>query len=389
MFTDVLHILLWIAVIILLFGSIDDLIVDVMYWAFRSGYKNKITPVRDYENLEEKPIALMIGAWNESKVIGRTLNYILQNTKYDNYRVFVGVYPNDKDSISVLQEYIKKSNKIVLSINATDGPSTKADNLNNIYSNIKTYEKKYGKFSLISVFDAEDFIHPYVLKLQNYYINYKNYDTVQIPVTPIRSKISGFFHKTYCDMFAELHQKDMITKQEIDSYIPLAGTGMCFSRKIFTMLEKGMNSLDPISTYKMDNETFGIVHTKKKPRLIYTTVATVLIILIFLMYNNSQSVQNQTESNNIQTVLQDTTHYPYYDGQTLFIKNYNNTISIQVYSFNTQKLALNMFNKLNLKTEYMVSMNETDGTYRISLGHFSSIEEAKKNVIKIKECIND
>lgn len=391
MLHTIFQIILWLAVVILLFGSIDDLIVDIMYWVYRGNYKHKIKPVREYQDLPEKPIALMIGAWNESKVIGRTLSYILSNMKYENYKVFVGIYPNDTESVRIIKEYMNKSNKIIMSVNAVNGPSTKADNLNNIYSNIRTYEKKHGEFSLIGVFDAEDFIHPYTLKLQNYYINYQGYDCVQIPVTPIRSKISNFFHKTYCDMFAELHQKDMITKQEIDSYIPLTGTGMCFKRNVFQMLEKGVDTLNPISTYKMDDDTFGTIHSKSRPKLVYTTIAAAIIILIFAFSSSSPLDIQQTENKqDTVKVVNTEIQYPYYDGDNLFVK-YDNKISVQVYSFNNKKLALKKYIELSkvIKNKYPILLKDVNNMLKLSIGEFKTIDETKQHLKEIRKYIDE
>lgn len=299
---EILNILLWITVIILMVGGIDDLLMDFMFFFNKRNYKKKLVSVRKYDDINEKPIALMIGAWNENKVIKRTVNFILNNIKYSNYKIFIGVYPNDMNTISEVYDLMKISDKVILSVNAANGPTTKADNLNNIYSNIKSYEKKYEEFSIISVFDAEDFIHPYTLKLQNYYINKVGYDSVQIPVIPIRSKLSGFIHKTYCDMFAELHQKDMIIKQQIDSYVPFAGTGMCFKRSILYELEINGKNLEPISTYRLsDTDTIQIEKINRKPKLIYWAI--ILIIAVSLLIGNVQlSNISSTQKNNIEQI---------------------------------------------------------------------------------------
>ena len=130
-----------------------------------------------------------------------------------------------------------KDHRVILCLNPQDGPTTKADNLNNSYACIKEYERQFGEFDVILIHDSEDFIHPLSLKLFNYLIMYKGNYGVQIPVLPIKSRLGKMYHRTYCDAFAELHTKDMIVRQAMGSYMPFAGTGMAFNRKAFHYLE--------------------------------------------------------------------------------------------------------------------------------------------------------
>jgi hypothetical protein len=137
-----------------------------------------------------------------------------------------------------------KDPRIIACINSQDGPTTKADNLNNIYASVCEYEKVFGEFEIILVHDAEDFIHPGALKLYNYLIGYQGYHGIQIPVIPLKSRHGGVYHRTYCDAFAEIHTKDMIVRQGMGSFIPFAGTGMGFHRKAIYLLEKNNEILN-------------------------------------------------------------------------------------------------------------------------------------------------
>lgn len=238
MIYDIFQILLWVTAIMLFISGIDDLYLDLLYWLQRRKYKKKLPDFSDMFDKPEKPIAIFLGAWNESSVIGRTLSYAVRNLNYTNYRFFVGCYPNDPETIRVVQEISKKEPRIIPCINNLDGPTTKADNLNTLYAGLIEYEKHYGAFDVILVHDAEDFIHPNSLKLYNFLLGYKGYHAVQIPVIPIKSKLGKLFHRTYCDAFAEVHTKDMIVRQAMGTFIPFAGTGMGFHRKTFNYLEK-------------------------------------------------------------------------------------------------------------------------------------------------------
>jgi adsorption protein B len=103
--------------------------------------------------------------------------------KYSNYQIFVGVYPNDTKTLEVVKRIAQKNNKIVICVNGDDGPTTKADNLNNVYHSIKRFESDNNRhFDIVLIHDSEDFIHPLSLKLFNYILMYGGIDAVQIPV---------------------------------------------------------------------------------------------------------------------------------------------------------------------------------------------------------------
>ncbi len=265
MIYDIFQILLWVTAIMLFISGIDDLYLDLLYWMQRRKYKKKLPDFSDMFDKPEKPIAIFLGAWNESSVIGRTLSYAVRNLNYTNYRFFVGCYPNDPETIRVVQEISKKEPRIIPCINNLDGPTTKADNLNTLYAGLIEYEKHYGAFDVILVHDAEDFIHPNSLKLYNFLLGYKGYHAVQIPVIPIKSKLGKLFHRTYCDAFAEVHTKDMIVRQAMGTFIPFAGTGMGFHRKTFNYLEKYNYDVEMKKVNKFSfDDPFNTQYTEKR-----------------------------------------------------------------------------------------------------------------------------
>ncbi|MCC6865097.1 MAG: phage adsorption protein NrfB [Ignavibacteria bacterium] len=235
---EVFTVLLWICSILLVISGIDDVLVDLLYWFNRWKYYRSLPKMDDVLSAGENSIALVICAWREYKVIGRTLTYALSKMRYSNFTIFVGVYPNDTKTLEVVKRIAQKNNKVVICVNSHDGPTTKADNLNNVYESIKRFEKDNGKnFDVISIHDSEDFIHPLTLKIDNYLIMHQGIDAVQIPVVPIKDDRGKFIHRTYCDAFAEVHSKDLIVRQALKVFIPFAGTGMSFRREIFMNLD--------------------------------------------------------------------------------------------------------------------------------------------------------
>lgn len=235
---EVFTVLLWVCSVLLIISGIDDVLVDLLYWFNRWKYNRSLPNMDDVLAASENSIALVICAWREYKVIGRTLTYALSKMRYSNFTIFVGVYPNDTKTLEVVKRIAQKNNKVVICVNSHDGPTTKADNLNNVYASIKRFEKDNGKgFDIISIHDSEDFIHPLTLKIDNYLIMHQGVDAVQIPVVPIKDDRGKFIHRTYCDAFAEVHSKDLIVRQALKVFIPFAGTGMSFRREIFMNLD--------------------------------------------------------------------------------------------------------------------------------------------------------
>jgi len=255
MVIELLIILVWIAAIALILSGLDDLYVDISYWLHKRKYKNSLPELKQIMSAEESPVALVIGAWNEYSVIGRTLSIALNKIKYNNYRIFVGVYQNDERTQKEVWRFAKDDPRVIMCVNPKDGPTSKADNLNNVFDCIRLYERTHTDFSVILIHDSEDFIHPLSMKLYNYQIAHNGYHAIQIPVVPIKSKIGKLFHRTYCDAFAEMHTKELIVRQSLNAYIPFAGTGMAFNRKIFNYLEtqdeKHLNDIN--ENYKNNN----------------------------------------------------------------------------------------------------------------------------------------
>jgi len=203
---ELFYILLWTCSVLLIISGIDDVLVDLLYWFNRRKYKRALPDLEAVTRADENPIALVVCAWREYKVIGRTLTYALSKMKYSDYQIFVGIYPNDTKTLEVVKRIAQKNNKIVICVNSHDGPTTKADNLNNVYNSIKRFETDNGRhFDIVLIHDSEDFIHPLSLKLYNYILMYEGIDAVQIPVVPIKDDRGKFIHRTYCDAFAEVH----------------------------------------------------------------------------------------------------------------------------------------------------------------------------------------
>ncbi|WP_371368823.1 cyclic di-3',5'-guanylate-activated glycosyltransferase NrfB [Pseudomonas sp. QL9] len=244
----VLYALKWLAIVlaILMFLlGLDDLFIDLVYWGRRL-----IRRLRIYSRFEpadeqrlyatpEKPLAIMVPAWNEVGVVGEMARLAASTLDYENYQIFVGTYPNDPDTqadVDAVCLHFPNVHKVVC---ARPGPTSKADCLNNIIDAILRFEADARvQFAGFILHDAEDVISPLELRLFNYLLPAK--DMIQIPVYPFAPEWKGFTAGHYVDEFAENHGKDVIVREALTGQVPSAGVGTCFSRKaIASLLEDG------------------------------------------------------------------------------------------------------------------------------------------------------
>lgn len=220
--------------IILLISGLDDLLLDLYYWYHRLFHPEKINKYRIekpevLEQTTEKPIALFVPAWHEYDVIDKMLLSACRTLDYSKYEIFVGVYPNDPQTLAKVREVQAIYPRVHPVLASHEGPSTKADNLNDIFKGMIRYENATGKrFEVIVMHDAEDVIHPKSLKIHNHFI--PKYDMVQLPVFPLAAPGGKIVHWTYADEFAENHTKDMVTRQLYSPFIPSAGVGTGYNR---------------------------------------------------------------------------------------------------------------------------------------------------------------
>ncbi|WP_053120522.1 cyclic di-3',5'-guanylate-activated glycosyltransferase NrfB [Pseudomonas sp. P1.31] len=231
--------------LLMFFLGLDDLFIDLVYWG-----RKLIRRWRIYDKFEradeqrlyaiaEKPLAIMVPAWNEVGVVGEMARLAASTIDYENYQIFVGTYPNDAETqadVDAVCQHYPNVHKVVC---ARPGPTSKADCLNNIIDAILRFESEAKiQFAGFILHDAEDVISPMELRLYNYLL--PNKDLIQIPVYPYAPEWKGFTAGHYVDEFAENHGKDVIVREALTGQVPSAGVGTCFSRKaISALLEDG------------------------------------------------------------------------------------------------------------------------------------------------------
>lgn len=230
------------AIALLIFvNALDDVFVDVAYVLRRAYRAIFLLPRYDRSSAQsmralrepQKALAICVPAWDESAVIAQMLERMVQTLRYDNYRIFVGVYCNDPDTAQAVQALCARNHdcahRIRLVRHLTDGPTSKADCLNSLYRYI-VEEDAWAKAQPVRgivLHDAEDIVHPSEMVVFNDLIG--RADIIQLPVAPLARPLTDLVGGHYLDEFAESHTKDLVVREALGSPLPCAGVGCAFS----------------------------------------------------------------------------------------------------------------------------------------------------------------
>ncbi|WP_281004388.1 glycosyltransferase [Mahella australiensis] len=199
------------------------------------------------EKLDSQPpklLAIVIAALHEEKVLEPVIDNLIATMHYPRsmYHIFIGVYPNDEATTAVADALGQKYQNVHTVINVLPGPTSKAQNLNNVISYIRQFELDHDyRFSAITIHDSEDVVHPYELKMTNFLI--EEYSALQFPVFPLqrmpnwKNFFSGMTSGTYADEFAENHFRIMRMRDSMVAVVPSAGTGFVLSHEILDYYE--------------------------------------------------------------------------------------------------------------------------------------------------------
>jgi adsorption protein B len=231
--TAAAHEVLLFAAVGLLIGGIDDLAVDLIWighgvarWFRRYDRADAASLALP---LAPGRIAVLIGAWDESVVIGSMLTHALATFDHRDYRIYVGAYPNDPATIAAVQSVAGSDSRVRLVVGPRDGPTTKADCLNQIWHALLADEVAEGRaYKAVVLHDAEDVVHSSELRVFDTLI--ERFDLVQLPVLPLVDRHSRWVSGHYCDEFAEAHGKQLVVREAIGAGVPSAGVGCALSR---------------------------------------------------------------------------------------------------------------------------------------------------------------
>lgn len=238
--TTIFTILVIAVLLMYIFATFDDVIFDLIYLLYRRKFKANSLSNEEIENDKPKRIAIMIPAWKEAGVVAPMIRSTLALTNYSPLHIdfFVGVYPNDRETLEEVRDLALEYVNVHCVVNNKPGPTNKSQNLNFVYSYIEQFElDNRFEFEAVGVHDAEDVIHPYTFRLYSALLN--KHDIVQLPVFalfPKGSFLNRIIASTYADEFAEHHLHHVPIREHLGMFVPSAGTGFCMRREVMRSL---------------------------------------------------------------------------------------------------------------------------------------------------------
>jgi adsorption protein B len=200
--------------LLILANGIDDLAMDAMYPAALLA-RRRLPPSR-----ARLRFAILVPAWDEAAVIGPMLRRLLGTLDHPDFRVFVGVYPNDPATRAAVLAV--EDPRVLLVTTDAGGPTTKAHCLNCLWRVARAGDGP-GRFDAIVLHDAEDVLHPDELSV--FEAALVDAAMVQIPVLPLVDRPEALVAGHYLDEFAQSHAKDMVVRSAFGAPLPSAGVG--------------------------------------------------------------------------------------------------------------------------------------------------------------------
>ena len=238
----------------LLIGGLDDLLVDIAF-ILRLIWRGAAPLSR----LTDLPVTTMPGrlavfvpAWDEAAVIGAMLSTAVARFDHDDYRIYVGMYPNDRATIEAAALVAAGDPRIRLVIGQRDGPTTKADCLNTLWRALQRNDGWDGRrTSAVVLHDSEDVVHPLELRVFDSLI--ARHAVVQLPVLPLVKRGSRLVSGHYADEFAEAHMKQLVVRTALGAGMPLAGTGCAISTAILDVVAQARGG-DPFDSTSLTED---------------------------------------------------------------------------------------------------------------------------------------
>lgn len=207
-----------------LIGGIDDLLVDLLWIVRRLLGRDAPRALSDLPAPIAGRLAMFVPAWDESRVIGAMLRHALARIEHDDYRIYVGAYPNDRATIDAVSDVAARDSRVRLVIGPRPGPTTKADCLNVLWRALQADDAaRDTPTAAVVLHDAEDVVHPAELRVHAALIG--THPVVQIPVVPLIDHDRRFISGHYADEFAEAHGRQLVVRAGLGAAVPLSGVG--------------------------------------------------------------------------------------------------------------------------------------------------------------------
>lgn len=259
-FLLVQHELLLFAAVFFALGVADEIFVDLAYLRLRFSGRARTGRI-DEDEWAQRPLAgkaaIFIPAWSEAGVIGPTIAHALRVWPQDRLTLYVGCYRNDADTIASACVAARGDPRIRLVIGPSEGPTSKADCLNRLYTALCEDERRSGEMiRMVVLHDAEDMVDPAALPLLDDAL--RDMDFVQLPVLALPQADSRWIGSHYSDEFAEGHAKTMVVRSALGGGIPGAGVGCAIDRSMLARLAQAQSGVPFASQSLTEDYELGL-----------------------------------------------------------------------------------------------------------------------------------
>jgi len=241
-----------------LIGGLDDLLIDLI-WVARSLWRRlaiysrhgRATAASLAPPARSGRLAIFVAAWQEAAVIGAMVETALARLHHPDWRLYIGCYPNDPDTVTAIGRAAQGDPHVRIVIGDEPGPTTKAGCLNWIWRAMLADEAASGvPVKAVVLHDAEDIVHADELTVYDALI--ERFALVQIPVHALPVRGFGWWGELvsghYCGEFAEAHGKQVVVREAVGAAVPSAGVGCAIARSVLAAIAEGRDGpFDPDS----------------------------------------------------------------------------------------------------------------------------------------------
>lgn len=216
--------------------AIDDLAVDLI-WLVRRDLRPR--PLDRSCAPPDIAFVLFIPAWREGGVIGPMLRHMSRAwADAPRLTVYVGVYPNDPETIADAQQAAAADPRIRIVVNRAHGPTTKGACLNRLWQELQgDIESGRTVADACIIHDAEDVVDR--RELEAFARALSGADYAQIPVIPLAKQQWSWIGGHYGDEFAESHLKELPVRAALGGAMPTAGVGCAIRVPVLARLDCG------------------------------------------------------------------------------------------------------------------------------------------------------
>ncbi len=270
--------LLLFALVGLLLGGLDDFLMDIVFLLrklrreiFVYTRHRRMTAATLPPSIDPGTFAIFLPAWQEADVIGDMLRACLSRWRGAAFRIFVGTYPNDPDTIHAVAEVAEADMRVRIVVLPHDGGTTKADCLNHIWAAMLREEAAWGsRFKGVILHDAEDVVHKDEIRLFDAMMD--RFDMVQLPVRPLLSRRSRWIAGHYADEFAEAHGKHLVLREAIGAAVPSAGVGCCFARDLMGDIARERGGIPFDAESLTEDYEIGLRIAERRGKTVFVTM---------------------------------------------------------------------------------------------------------------------